>query len=81
MSAARSATTGVQPAIRFDEPIEWRAIPGYDEYEVSSRGDIRVIRKMYAAGARNRWIAEFYDVSPSTICDIIKGRRWKHVGE
>jgi uncharacterized protein YjcR len=40
-----------------------------------------VIRKMYAQGARNGWIAELYDVSPSTICDIVKRRHWKHVGE
>jgi hypothetical protein len=196
MSVSRFPATGVQPAIRFDEPLEWRAIPGYEEYEVSSRGDVRravpranwpagpllkparsdsghlyvmlavrpganrskkefvhrlvaraflggppfadacvlhadddpsnntvanlrwgtrkdnyrdrmknrgwtkrivrgsevknaklaerdvrVIRKMYAEGARNGWIAELYDVSPSTICDIIKRRHWKHVGE
>jgi hypothetical protein len=42
--------------------------------------DIRVIRKMAAGGARCVWIARFYDVSPSTICDILKFRRWTHVG-
>ena len=196
MSVGHSAAASVQPAIRLEEPIEWSPIPGYGEYEVSSRGDVRrsvsranwpaghllkparsksghlyvmlavrpganrskkefvhrlvaraflggspfpdacvlhadddpnnntlanlrwgtrkdnyrdrmknrgwirtalrgseaknaklterdvrVIRKMRAQGARNCWIAELYDVSPSTICDIIKGRRWKHVGE
>ena len=43
--------------------------------------DVRVIRKMFAKGARNGWIAKFYDVSPSTICDVVKLRHWKHVGE
>ena len=41
--------------------------------------DVRVIRKMFAKGARNGWIAKFYGVSPSTVCDVVKYRRWKHV--
>jgi hypothetical protein len=43
--------------------------------------DVRVIRRMHSQGARNGWIAEFYEVSPSAICDVIKRRRWKHVVE
>jgi HNH endonuclease len=43
--------------------------------------DVRVIRRMSALGARNGWIAGFYGVSPSTICDVVKIRHWKHVGE
>jgi hypothetical protein len=43
--------------------------------------DVRVIRKIRAGGARLVWIAELYQVSPSTICDIIKQRNWKHVVE
>jgi len=43
--------------------------------------DVRVIRRIHAQGFRNGWIAKFYDVNPSTICDITKFRHWKHVGE
>ena len=196
MSAGRSAAPAVQPAIAPDGAVEWRTIPGYRDYEVSDRGDVRravprgnwpaghrlrparsrsghlyvmlaawpganrstkhfvhrlvaraflgespfanacvlhgdddpgnnsvanlrwgtrkdnhadrmknrgwrkriirgsaarnarlterdvrVIRRMAALGARNGWIAGFYGVSPSTICDVVKMRRWKHVGE
>jgi HNH endonuclease/NUMOD4 motif len=41
--------------------------------------DVLIIRKMFALGARNGWIAKFYDVSPSAICDVVKYRSWAHV--
>ena len=43
--------------------------------------DVRVIRKMYAQGMSNGWIARYYEVSPSTVCGIIKRRCWNHVEE
>ena len=46
-----------------------------------SERDVRVIRKIRTGGARLVWIAELYQVSPSTISDIVKSRHWKHVVE
>ena len=43
--------------------------------------DVRVIRKNHAIGATNGWLAKYYEVSPSTICDITKRRHWKHVAD
>ena len=40
---------------------------------------VRDIRASVAAGTRQVRMAEKYNVSPMTICDIVHGRRWKHV--
>lgn len=41
--------------------------------------DIREIRRMKQAGMRNRRIAEHFQMTESSICNILKGKTWKHV--
>lgn len=40
---------------------------------------VKAIKKEYSSGARNKDLAIKYGVSPSRICDIIKGRGWNHL--
>ena len=41
---------------------------------------VRAIRRYYATGVTtHRKLASIFEVAPSTIADIVKGRSWKHV--
>lgn len=40
---------------------------------------VKTIKEEYASGVRNKELAIKYKVSPSRICDIIKGRGWNHL--
>lgn len=40
---------------------------------------VKTIKEEYAAGIRNKDLAIKYNVSPSRICDIIKGRGWNYL--
>lgn len=42
--------------------------------------DVLAIRIARHAGATGRELADQYGISPATVCDITKGRHWKHVG-
>lgn len=39
--------------------------------------DAEFIRKMAKAGIKQRRLAELFDVSPATICEVVSGKRWK----
>lgn len=41
--------------------------------------DVLEIVSLHKEGVKNKEIAFHFNVSPSTICDIIKGRGWKHL--
>lgn len=41
--------------------------------------DIQEIRRRRAAGEKGRYLAKVFNVDPSTICSIHKGRSWTHV--
>lgn len=40
---------------------------------------VKAIKVQLAYGAGNKVLADLYGVSPSTICDIKRNRRWSHV--
>jgi hypothetical protein len=42
--------------------------------------DIPAIFEMHKSGVRGSTIAQKYAVHPTTICDVLKGRRWGHLG-
>lgn len=42
--------------------------------------DVRCIRDVHAMGnASQKWLAEFFGISNTMVCDIIKRNNWKHV--
>ena len=44
-----------------------------------TEADVRVIREMWAAGMKQREIAEHFPVSYVTIHLVVSGKNWKHV--
>lgn len=49
-------------------------------YAKLKEGDVREIRRLYAAGGiTQRLLAERYCVHESTVCYIVKHRTWKHI--
>ncbi len=48
---------------------------------VMSECDVVTVKKMLANGVRGTEIAKRFGVSPSAICLINRGKKWKHVPE
>lgn len=67
----------------MDRLEEWVEIPGWEGfYEASTHGRVRSLDRMvrHSDGSMRKAadMARRFGVTPGTICDIQKGRSWKH---
>ena len=44
-----------------------------------TRKDVYEIRKLSTKGTRNSEIAKRFNITPSYVCQIVRGKTWKHI--
>ena len=44
-------------------------------------GNVLEIRRLVTQGVSQSKLAKQYDVTPSAICNVVSGKRWKHLGQ
>lgn len=40
---------------------------------------VKIIRAMFDNGYTNKGLSKMFEIAPSTICDIVKRRTWRHI--
>ena len=71
LSASENAFHAVRLGLRASGSKHWKS--KLDEF------DILIIRDLHIAGFTHVKIAKIFNVTPTSICRIIRGRSWKHV--